>query len=122
MLNNYRFKRTLGEGSFAKVFLYKHIKTKKKYAVKKLDEKKLRSMQFGSSKFTASDFCMEELKNLKKLQHPNIIWLHEVITDPDGSIYLVTEYHPNGSLGEEMQRINEKIASRLSNNLISKTA
>ena len=41
MLNKYKFNRLLGEGSFARVYLYQHIKTKKKYAVKKLDMKKL---------------------------------------------------------------------------------
>ena len=70
--------------------------------------------------FTASDFCMEELKNLKKLQHPNIIWLHEVIEDLDGTIYLITEYYPNGSLGEEVHRIKKRSASLLSKNLLSK--
>ena len=106
MLNNYRYIRKLGEGSFARVMLYKHMKTKKKYAVKKLDQKKLNNMRLGNSNITASDCCMEELKVLKKLQHPNLIWLHEVIDDPDGALYLVTEYYPNSSLGEEMRRLN----------------
>ena len=43
---------------------------------------------------------MHEVEIPKDLDHPNIIWLHEVIDDPDGTIYLVTEYYPNGSLGE----------------------
>jgi serine/threonine protein kinase len=66
--------------------------------------------KIGKSNFTAIDFCKEELKTLKKLHHPNIIWLHEVIDDPDGTIYLVTEYYPNGSLDEEMDRINVRSA------------
>jgi len=37
MLNNYRFVRKLGEGNFATVNLYQHIRTKQNYAVKKLD-------------------------------------------------------------------------------------
>ena len=80
-------------------------------------------MRIGSSNFTASDLCKEELKNLKKLHHPNIIWLHEVIDDPDGTIYLVTDYYPNGSLEDVMRRINLAYASperKLSNNLLSK--
>jgi 5'-AMP-activated protein kinase, catalytic alpha subunit len=122
MLNKYKFKRSLGEGSFAKVYLYQHIKTKKKYAVKKLDEKKLKSIKIGTSNFTASDLCKEELKNLKKLHHPNIIWLHEVIDDPDGTIYLVTDYYPNGSLEEVMSRINLRSTSQPSNIVFSKLA
>ena len=82
------------------------MKTKKKYAVKRLDQKALNSMRLGNTNITASDCCREELKVLKKLQHPNLIWLHEVIDDPDGALYLVTEYYPNSSLGEEMRRLN----------------
>ena len=55
-------------------------------------------MQLGTLGITASDCSKEELKVLKTLQHPNIIWLHEVIEDPNGALYLVTEYYPNGSL------------------------
>ena len=110
MLNKYKFIKLLGEGSFARVFLYQHANTKKKYAVKKLDIKKLRSMQLGTPGITASDCCKEELKVLKKIHHPNLIWLHEVIEDPSGTIYLVTEYYPNGSLEEEMRRINTRPA------------
>ena len=35
----------------------------------------------------------DELKIMKRLQHPNIIWLHEVINDPlKDKMYLVTEW------------------------------
>ena len=57
MLNKYKFIRKIGEGSFAKVFLYQHTKTKKKYAIKKLDHKRLKRMQIGVSNITANDFC-----------------------------------------------------------------
>jgi hypothetical protein len=32
--------------------------------------------------------------------------LHEIITDAGGNIFLVTQYYPNGSLGDEMKRLN----------------
>ena len=36
----------------------------------------------------------EELKILERLEHPNVIWLHEIIDDPKRDhIYVVTEYH-----------------------------
>jgi serine/threonine protein kinase len=42
---------------------------------------------------------IEELKVLKTLSHPNIIWLNEIIDDPKkSSIYLVTEWLSRGSL------------------------
>ena len=72
-----------------------------------MNRKELQGMRFGVSNVTAADCIKEEMKVLKQLQHPNLIWLHEVIDDPDGNIYFVTEYYPNGSLGEEISRINE---------------
>jgi len=69
-------------------------------------------MNFGASNTTGSDCFRMELKVLKKLQHPNIIWLHEVIDDQDSSLYLVTEYYKNGSLGDEMRRLNFKPKSK----------
>lgn len=50
----------------------------------------------------------EELKVLEQLEHPNVIWLHEIIDDEKKScIYLVTEYHAKGSIGDLMKKINE---------------
>jgi serine/threonine protein kinase len=52
----------------------------------------------------------EELKVLQALKHPNIIYLHEIIDDPDKineDIYLVTEYHSNGSIGDQLKNINK---------------
>ena len=56
----------------------------------------------------AYDSVLEELKVLQKLDHPNVIWLEEIIDDPKkDSIYLATEYHSKGSLGDKVSRINE---------------
>lgn len=50
---------------------------------------------------SALDCVVEELKVLKSMEHPNIIWLHEIIDDPKkDSIYLVQEWYTKGSLGD----------------------
>lgn len=55
----------------------------------------------------AYECVLEELKVLKTLDHPNIIYLHEIIDDPNkDSIYLVTELLSNGSLGDKIKAIN----------------
>lgn len=55
------------------------------------------------------DLLLEELRVLSTLEHPNIIWLNEVIDDPKKDfIYLVTEYFSNGSLGDRVVAINDK--------------
>ena len=62
---------------------------------------------FGKGR-TAYDCIKEELKVLERLEHPNIIWLHEVIDDQKRDhIYLVTEYHSKGSLGDHIVKINK---------------
>ncbi len=49
----------------------------------------------------AYDLIGRELMVLKTLQHPNVIWLHEVIDDPKCDFfYLVTDYHSKGSLDD----------------------
>ena len=54
---------------------------------------------------TAYDYVLGELEVLKQIEHPNIIWLHEIIDDPKkDNLFLVTEYHSKGSLGEMLKR------------------
>ena len=61
----------------------------------------------------AYEYVLEELKVLKTLEHPNVIYLHEIIDDPKkDSIYLVTELFTNGSLGDKVKDINDKYQER----------
>jgi hypothetical protein len=46
-----------------------------------MDKYKLSRKKTGKDKF-AIDYVIQELKILKKLEHPNILWLHEIINDP----------------------------------------
>ena len=64
--------------------------------------------KFGNSGRTAYDAVLEELKLLKQLEHPNLIWLHEIIDDPcqGGEIHIVTDYYSNGSLGDMVKILN----------------
>ena len=60
----------------------------------------------------AYDCVLEELQVLQRLEHPNIIWLHEIIDDAKkDEIYLVTEFHSNGSLGDVVLEKNKKFAA-----------
>lgn len=53
-------------------------------------------------------YVMEELKVLQRLEHPNIIYLHEIIDDPSREfIYLITEFHSKGSLGDKLEEKNK---------------
>ena len=97
MINQYIIDKKLGQGSFATVYLGVDKDTGVKYAIKEMNKSLLMKQKSGSK--TAYDCVLEELKILQRLQHPNIIWLHEVINDPKkDKIYLVTEWQKKGSL------------------------
>lgn len=74
MINQYITLKKLGKGKFATVYLCKDSKTSEMFAIKKMNKKKLKYEQAGGGK-TGYDCVKEELKNLQKLDHPNIIWL-----------------------------------------------
>ena len=65
-----------------------------------MNKKHLKRKKINNGK-SAYESVLVELKILQRLQHPNIIWLHEIIDDPekDNDIYIITDYHKNGSLG-----------------------
>lgn len=89
MINQYIVEKTLGKGSFATVFLCADSETNQKFAIKQMNKKTLSKKKFGVGK-NALDCVIEELKVLKSLEHPNIIWLYEIIDDPKkDSIFLV---------------------------------
>ena len=51
----------------------------------------------------------EELRVLSRLEHPNIIYLHEIIDDQKKDhIYLVTQWLTNGTLGDLVAKKNEQ--------------
>lgn len=100
MINQYSVEKTLGKGSFATVLLCSDSQTGTKYAIKQMNKKTLSKKKCGPG-MNALDCVIEELKVLKSLEHPNIIWLHEIIDDPKkDSIYLVQEWYTKGSLGD----------------------
>lgn len=91
MINNYIIEKILGEGSFAKVKLCRDKNTDVQYAIKLMNKKELKR-KINPNGRSAYECVLEEIKVLQKLEHPNIIWLHEIIDDPlkDDYIYLVT--------------------------------
>ena len=106
MINQYRIVKTLGKGSFATVKLCIDTQTKFSYAIKQMSKSMLKKKLQGQTK-SAYDCVIQELKVLKRLQHPNIIWLHEIIDDPNKDcLNIVTEYHSKGSLLTQLKLSN----------------
>ncbi|KAG7383043.1 Protein kinase [Phytophthora boehmeriae] len=89
-LGHYRLGKTLGIGSFGKVKLAEHDITGHKVAIKILNRNKIRSLDM-------SEKVRREITLLRKMRHPHIIRLYEVIDTPT-DIFMVLEYIAGGEL------------------------
>ncbi|GJN14329.1 hypothetical protein PR202_gb01140 [Eleusine coracana subsp. coracana] len=80
----------IGEGTYGQVFMAKEMQTQEIVALKKI------RMDNEREGFPIT--AIREIKILKKLHHPNVIQLKEIVTSPvegnkyKGSIYMVFEY------------------------------
>lgn len=94
--------KTLGEGTFGKVKLGKHMITSEKVAIKVLERARMKE---------AADVTRvtREIKILKRNIHPNVIQLYEVL-DSSTAIYLIMEHIDGGELFDYIvshQRLQE---------------
>jgi [calcium/calmodulin-dependent protein kinase] kinase len=73
-------------------------KKKETFAMKILNKKKLRK-KLLNKKTSAYTMIEKEMAVMKKLAHPNICKLYEIIDDPqDDKLYLIMEYVKQGAL------------------------
>lgn len=81
-MNRYRIIKTIGDGTYGSVLKAVNKKTGDVVAIKKMKKK-----------FYSWDECIKlrEVKSLKKLNHPNIVKLKEVIREND-ELFFVFEY------------------------------
>ena len=84
IIGNYEIIKTIGEGTFGKVKLAKNIPSNELVAIKVLEKTKINDNEDLS--------CIKnEIKFLKKLNHPNIISLYEII-ETKTHYFIVMEY------------------------------
>lgn len=88
-LSRYRLIKTIGKGNFAKVKLAKHLPTMKEVAIKIIDKTALNPSSLKK--------LFREVTIMKKIDHPNIVKLYEVI-DSQKTLYLVMEYASGGEV------------------------
>lgn len=88
--------KTLGSGAFGKVFLAKHIASKKFYALKALKKKTLIVKK-------QLKYAISEANVLKKANHPFIINLHYAFQTPN-FLYLALDYCPGRDLSHHLAR------------------
>src|SRR6266702_480697 len=96
-IGNYRVVAELSSGAFGSVYLAQH----ELLAVRSVAIKLLHSMHLGSEQ--ERDRFLREAQFLEVLKHPHILPLIDLGID-NGVPYLVTEYAPNGSLRDRLER------------------
>jgi serine/threonine protein kinase len=89
-IEDYQLGQQIGKGAYAEVKESIHKKTGERVAIKQYDRYKLLDLQRKKQ-------AIREIKILSKLEHPNIIKLHESI-DTVKYVYLVMEYARGESL------------------------
>ncbi|ESO87284.1 hypothetical protein LOTGIDRAFT_177503 [Lottia gigantea] len=92
---SYVIGRKLGQGSFGKVYFATSKKTGKNWAIKSVNKEKAGS--------TGLKLLEQEVCILKRVKHPNIIALNEVI-ESNKRMYLVTAVCENGELNEVLEK------------------
>ncbi|XP_063898842.1 uncharacterized protein Sik3 isoform X4 [Helicoverpa armigera] len=105
-VGNYELEKTIGTGNFAVVKLATHIITKSKVAIKIIDKSRLDEDNLKKT--------FREIAIMKKLRHPHIVRLYQVM-ESSHTIYLVTEYAPNGEIFDHLVsrgRMTEPEAAR----------
>ena len=92
--------KLLGSGAFGEVYLSSKNGTTKKFATKKI--KRYLIDQPGINKY-----LMNEIMNLKKLNHPNIVKFEEIKKTKE-NYYIVTEYINGGDLFNCLENYQKK--------------
>ncbi|CAN0538827.1 unnamed protein product, partial [Ectocarpus sp. 12 AP-2014] len=102
IINKYRIICELGKGSYGSVHLCRDGETGMEYAMKVMDKRKrggMRSRQGQGGHQHLAETLRREVAVMKKLRHPNIVTLWEVIDDPKAQqLYMIQEYVADGPL------------------------
>ena len=99
VINNYVLVEKIGRGAFGTVHKAQSVTDSKNYAIKHIDRTQLAKKQF-SMKF--DNETLREITVMKRLQHKNIVQLHEVVDDPKRNcFYMVQEYMERGPIMPE---------------------
>ena len=106
-IGQYILGKSIGEGTFGKVKLGRHVTTNEKVAVKILEKSKITDV-------TDVERVSREIHILKIVQHPHVIQLYEIIETPK-KLYLIMEFASRGELFDYIvryQNVDEPTACR----------
>lgn len=113
IMEKYEVGRLLGQGTFAKVYLAKNLKSGQTVAIKVFDKERV-------FKAGLTEQIKREISVMKMVNHPNIIKLYEVMATKK-KIYFVIEYAKGGELFQKIAkggRVKEESAHKYFRQLI----
>lgn len=114
VLGDYIFSgKKIGKGAFSVIYKGTHKTTGKVYAIKEISYENLSKIK---------NTIKREFTVMKKLNHPNIIKLHEVFFDSENkNVYLVLDYYEKGDLFNFLKGkpLKEKYAKKYMRQLAS---
>ena len=113
LFGKYEVGKLLGCGAFAKVHHARDIRTGQSVAIKIINKKKLATPTLRSN-------AKREISVMKRLRHPNIVKLHEVLASKT-KIYFVMEFVKGGELFAKVAkgRFSEDLGRKYFRQLIS---
>ena len=113
VITNYKYIKTIGEGTFGKVKLATHILTGEKVAIKILEKNLIK----GKSEYERIE---REIKYLKLFNHPNIIQIYEVIENNNviGILYMDFYARPSKGSGAWMTEFRGQYRTKNEDNVI----
>ena len=89
-ISDFEFIKELGTGSFGRVFLVYHKKTKVKYAIKAIDKK-------NKGNIEEKPYFRREIEIMYRIHHPNVVKLFGHFED-NNYCYFIMEYIPKGNV------------------------
>mmetsp|Transcript_8143 Transcript_8143/g.50419 ORF Transcript_8143/g.50419 Transcript_8143/m.50419 type:complete len:357 (+) Transcript_8143:78-1148(+) len=97
-IQHYAKVQRLGEGSYAKVILVRDTQDGELYAAKVYTKERLKKKR-THEKYTAWDDVVRELSILRRIRHPHVVRLIEVLDDPkEKNLYAIMEYVSGGAV------------------------
>ncbi|KAF9595553.1 hypothetical protein IFM89_000690 [Coptis chinensis] len=113
LMQRYELGRLLGQGTFAKVYFARNLKTGQSVAIKMIDKEKV-------LKVGLIEQIKREISVMKLVRHPFVVQLYEVMATKT-KIYFVMEYAKGGELFNKVAKgkLKEDIARKYFQQLIS---
>ena len=110
--------KELGCGSFGRVFLARHKKTKVQYAIKAIDKK-------NKTNIEEKPYFRRELEVMYKIHHPNVVKLFGHFED-NHYCYFIMEYISKGNVynlitADKKKQLNAKVVASIIKDVISAT-